>query len=85
MVKIYISQSRIRGNKMHGSNEPVITVSGSTGDLYSNEVIIYGQDGLEAARVVYRPESPSSCGAKAWVEASNGYLCADNLPPAFNE
>ena len=57
---------------MHGENEPVITISDSAGDTYSNEVIIYGQDGLESARVVYRPESPSSCGAKAWVETSNG-------------
>ena len=57
---------------MHGSNDPVITISGISGDTYSNEAIIYGQDGREAARVVYRPESPSSCGAKAWVETING-------------
>jgi hypothetical protein len=37
---------------------------------YANEVIIYGQDGEEAARVIYSPDKPLSCGAKVWIETN---------------
>jgi len=33
--------------------------------------VIYDQDGREAARVVYSPDKPLSCGAKVWVETQN--------------
>ena len=38
---------------------------------YANKVIIYGQDGNIAARVIYRPDKPLSCGAKVWIETQN--------------
>ena len=30
-----------------------------------------GQDGKEAARIVYSPDKPLSCGAKVWIETTN--------------
>jgi hypothetical protein len=38
---------------------------------YAHEVIIFGQDGKEAARVVYKPQDPLSCGARVWIETQN--------------
>jgi hypothetical protein len=35
---------------------------------YANEAIIYGQDGLPAAKIKYSPDAPLSCGAKVWIE-----------------
>ena len=51
-----------------GAKMPVITVFG-IGE--GNEVIIYGQDGLEAARIVYRPDNPIHNGVKVWIETEN--------------
>lgn len=33
-----------------------------------NSVIIYGQDGNEAARVIYSPDKPLKSGATVWIE-----------------
>jgi hypothetical protein len=32
------------------------------------EATIFGQDGHPAARIVYRPDKPLSCGARVWLE-----------------
>lgn len=66
-TKIHINQHTIRKNK-DGQLRPVITCKTYKDNTYAHEVIIYGQDGLESARVVYRPNNPLSCGAKVWIE-----------------
>ena len=66
--RIHVNQHAVRSNHKTGAREPVITVKTYKGNDYAHEVIIYGQDGKEAARVVYRPDKPLSCGARIWVE-----------------
>ena len=68
--RIHINQHAIRRNRKTGEREPVITVKTYKSNDYAHEVIIYGQDGKEAARVIYRPDKPLSCGARVWIETT---------------
>ena len=61
--RIHINQHKIRSNKKHGLNEPVITVKTSKSNDYAHEVEINGP-----SKVIYSPDKPLSCGAKVWVE-----------------
>ena len=61
--RIHINQHKIRSNKKHGLNEPVITVKTSKSNDYAHEVEINGP-----SKVIYSPNKPLSCGAKVWVE-----------------
>jgi hypothetical protein len=74
---IHVSQPKIRANKKHGKTDPVLTCKlkgkhasriADGSNVYAHEAIIYGQDGKEAARVIYRPNKPLSCGARVWIE-----------------
>ena len=65
---IHVNQHAIRRNGKTGERDPVITCKTYKSNDYAHEAIIYGQDGKEAARVVYRPDKPLSCGAKVWIE-----------------
>jgi hypothetical protein len=67
---IHVNQHNIRANK-DGANRPVITCKTYKSNTYAHGVIIYGQDGLEAARVIYSLDKPLSCGAKVWIETVN--------------
>lgn len=64
---IHVNQHEIKKNS-DGGNRPVLTCKTYKENIYAHEAIIYGQDGLEAARVIYRPDKPLSCGAKVWIE-----------------
>ena len=61
--RIHVNQHKIRSNKKHGLNEPVITVKTSKSNDYAHEVEINGP-----SKVIYSPDKPLSCGAKVWVE-----------------
>ena len=61
--RIHINQHKIRSNKKHNLNEPVITVKTSKSNDYAHEVEINGP-----SKVIYSPDKPLSCGAKVWVE-----------------
>ena len=61
--RIHINQHKIRSNKKHGLNEPVITVKTSKSNDYAHEVEINGP-----SKVIYSPDKPLSCGAKVWIE-----------------
>jgi hypothetical protein len=39
--------------------------------------VILGHDGKEAARIIYSPDKPLSCGAKVWIE-THGEVQIDN-------
>ena len=67
---IHVNQHNIKANAK-GENRPVLTCKSYKGNKYSNNIVIFGQDGLEAARIIYQPESPLSCGAKVWIETLN--------------
>lgn len=67
---IHVNQHTIRDNNK-GGNNPVISCRTYKGTEHSNEVIIYGQDGKEAARILYSKDKPLSCGARVWIETTN--------------
>ena len=62
-TKIHVNQHKIRANKKHGTNDPVITVKTSKSNTYGHEVTING-----SSKVIYSPDKPLSCGAKVWIE-----------------
>ena len=68
---IHVNQHIIKSNARNGDSEPVLTCKTYKSNDYAHEAIIYGQDGLEAARIIYRPDKPLSCGAKVWIETTN--------------
>jgi hypothetical protein len=67
---IHVNQHHIKANAK-GDSLPVITCKTYKSNTYANEAVIYGQDGKEAAKVVYSPGKPLSCGAKVWIETRN--------------
>jgi hypothetical protein len=65
---IHVNQHHIKSNASKGTNKKVLTVKKGKSNIYGNQVIIRGSDGKEAARVVYSPDKPLSCGARVWIE-----------------
>jgi hypothetical protein len=64
---IHVNQHNIKANAK-GEQRPVLTCKNYKSNTYANEAIIYGQDGLPAAKIIYSPDKPLSCGAKVWIE-----------------
>ena len=62
-TRIHVNQHKIKANKKHGTNDPVITVKTSKSNTYGHEVKING-----SSKVIYSPDKPLSCGAKVWIE-----------------
>lgn len=65
---IHVNQHKIKYNTKHGTNEPCLTVKTYKENNYGHEAIIINDEGIEVARVVYRPHKPLSCGARCWIE-----------------
>ena len=61
----------IKKNNKTGNREPVLTCKTYKSNDYGHEVVIFDENGKEAARVVYRPDKPLSCGARVWIETKN--------------
>ncbi len=68
---IHVNQHVLRRNRNNNERNPVITCKTYKENKYGSEVIILGQDGLEAAKIVYSPDKPLSCGARVWIETQN--------------
>lgn len=68
---IHVNQHKIKSNEKNGLNEPVLTCKTYKDNNYAHEAIIYGQDGLESAKVIYSKGKPLSCGATVWIETQN--------------
>lgn len=68
---IHVNQHKIKSNAKNGTCEPVLTSKTYKENTYAHEAIIYGQDGKEAAKVIYSPDKPLGCGAKVWIETRN--------------
>ena len=68
---IHVNQHVIKKNRKTGKVDPVLTVKTYKDNRYAHTAVILGQDGKEAARVVYRPDKPLSCGAHVWIETEN--------------
>ncbi len=62
-TRIHINQHKIKANRKHGTNEPVITVKDYKSNRYGHQVVIHGP-----SKVVYQPDKPLSCGAHVWLE-----------------
>ena len=62
-TRIHVNQHKIRSNKKHNLNEPVITVKTSKSNDYGHEVEILGP-----SKIVYSADKPLSCGARVWIE-----------------
>lgn len=65
---IHVNQHILRSNTKNNSDEPVIGVESWRGKQYGHEIVIRTKDGEEAARFVYRPQNPRSCGARLWCQ-----------------
>ena len=68
LTRIHVNQHEIKANMKHGTRKPVITVKTYNTNRYAHIAIIRDTNDNEVARVVYRPDSPLSCGAHVWVE-----------------
>jgi len=68
---IHINQHRIRSNSKKGEMDAVITCKTYKSNSYGHEVLIFDDSGKVAAKVVYSPDKPLSCGAKVWIETDN--------------
>ena len=62
-TRIHVNQHKIRSNKKHNLNEPVITVKTSKSNTYAHEVEVLGP-----SKIIYSPDKPLSCGARVWIE-----------------
>ena len=63
MKRIHVNMHKVRANKKHGTNEPVLTIKEGGTNTYCHEVDILGP-----SKLVYRPDKPLSCGARVWIE-----------------
>lgn len=70
-TRIHINQHIIKANRVHGENNPAITVKTYRDNRYAHTVGILDANGNEVARVVYRPHNPLSCGAHVWIETDH--------------
>ena len=61
-TRIHVNQHKIRSNKKHNLNEPVITVKTSKSNTYGHEVEVLGP-----SKIIYSPDKPLSCGARVWI------------------
>jgi hypothetical protein len=66
---IHVNQHKIKANKGQ-KGEPVLTVKDYKNNRKTDTAKIF-YEGIEIARVVYRPENPLPCGAKCWIETQN--------------
>ena len=68
---IHVNQHVIKSNAKRNERKPVLTCKTYKTNDYAHEVLIYGQDDRVAAKVIYSPDKPLSCGAKVWIETQN--------------
>lgn len=66
---IHVNKHNIKSNSKCcvSDRKPVLTVKDYKENRLGDTAILMC-DGVEVARVVYRPENPLKCGAKVWIE-----------------
>jgi hypothetical protein len=72
---IHVNQHKIRANIKKDEAEPVLTVKTYKSNTYAYEAEILDNEGNVAAKVVYSPHKPLSCGARVWIETQNEVRC----------
>jgi len=65
---IHVNQHIIKANRKNHATDAVLTVKTYKSNTYAHEAIIRDDNGVEVARVIYRPDRPLSCGAHVWIE-----------------
>lgn len=73
-VVIHVNRGVIDGNRIHGRDNPPLTVRRGRhgrGD-YGDRIIIFDKDGQPAGEVVYSKDGILKCGAKAVIIAYHG-------------
>lgn len=68
---VHVNQHVIKANRKNGTDEPCLTVKTYKDNRYVHEAVIVDENGVEVARVVYRPHKPLGCGAHCWIETKN--------------
>lgn len=63
MTRVSVNGHKIRQNLKDGRRRRIFRVERKGKVTYRNSVAIPA-----GARLVYRPEKPLSCGARAWIE-----------------
>ena len=68
---IHVNQHKIKSNTKNKTSLPCLTVKTYKTNEYAHEAVILDSNGNEAARIIYRPHKPLSCGARCWIETQN--------------
>ena len=63
---IHVNQHVIKANRKSGVCKPTLTVKTYKETKYAMEAELTGP-----GKVVYRPDSPLSCGAHVWIETQH--------------
>jgi hypothetical protein len=61
--RIHVDQHAIRRNRVHGTDDPPISIKTYKSNTKAHEIEFNGP-----SKVVYRPDNPLSCGARLWIE-----------------
>ena len=75
---IHVNQHKIKSNRKNNQKEAVLTCKTYKENMYAHTAILHAEDGTIAARIVYRPDKPLSCGAHVWIETENKVTVIDN-------
>ncbi len=78
---IHVNQHVIKANRKNSVTDPVITCKTYNTNTYADTVEILDSTGNVAAKVIYSPNKPLSCGAHVWIETNNrvNTLTKENL------
>jgi len=63
---LHVNQHHVRANAKDGGSRPTLSIKTYKGNIKAHEVEISGP-----SKVVYRPDSPLSCGARVWIETQS--------------
>ena len=66
--RLHVNQNMIKADRKDGGRRPVFTVKRRGKTSTGSSCWILDGDGRVVARLVYRPDDPLSCGARAWIE-----------------
>lgn len=70
------TRSHVNQHNIKKPGLPVLTVKDYLQNRKGNTAAIM-VEGVEVARVVYRPDKPLSCGAKCWIETDHEVIVED--------
>lgn len=63
---IHVNQHVIKHNRIHGTNDPVLTVKDYRQNRKCHTAEIQGP-----SKIVHSPHAPLKCGARVWIETQS--------------